>query len=64
MTVLDASAVLAFLQGEPGADVVSEHLDGAVIGMDSFGASAPAEQLYAHFGISVDAVVAAVKSRA
>lgn len=32
MTVLDASAVLAFLQGEPGADVVSEHLDGAVIG--------------------------------
>ena len=39
-------------------------LDGAVIGMDSFGASAPAEQLYAHFGITVDAVVAAVKNRA
>ena len=36
-------------------------LDGAVIGMDSFGASAPAEQLYAHFGITVDAVVAAAK---
>ena len=32
MTVLDASAVLAFLQGEPGADVVREHLAGSVIG--------------------------------
>ena len=32
MTVLDASAVLAFLQGEPGADVVREHLGGSVIG--------------------------------
>ena len=32
MTVLDASAVLAFLQGEPGADRVEELLDGAVIG--------------------------------
>lgn len=39
-------------------------LDGTVIGMDSFGASAPAEQLYAHFGISVDAVVAAVNKQA
>jgi len=36
--------------------------DGAVIGIDSFGASAPAEQLYAHFGITVDAVVAAAKA--
>ena len=34
-------------------------LDGAVIGMDGYGASAPAEQLYPHFGITVDAVVAA-----
>ncbi|MCT1479733.1 type II toxin-antitoxin system VapC family toxin [Microbacterium sp. p3-SID336] len=32
MTVLDASAVLAFLQGEPGADRVEELLDGAVVG--------------------------------
>lgn len=32
MTVLDASAVLAFLQAEPGADAVEELLDGAVIG--------------------------------
>lgn len=37
-------------------------LNGAVIGMDSFGASAPADQLYDHFGITVDAVVAAVKN--
>ncbi len=37
-------------------------LDGAVVGIDSFGASAPADQLYAHFGITADAVVAAVKS--
>jgi len=36
-------------------------LNGDVIGMDSFGASAPADQLYAHFGITVDAVVEAVK---
>jgi len=33
MTVLDASAVLAFLQGEPGADLVEQELiDGAVCG--------------------------------
>lgn len=32
MIVLDASAVLAFLQGEPGADRVEEALDDAVIG--------------------------------
>ena len=37
-------------------------LNGAVIGMDSFGASAPADQLYTHFGITVDAVVTAVKN--
>ena len=32
MTVLDASAVLAFLQGESGADRVEAELDGGVIG--------------------------------
>lgn len=32
MTVLDASAVLAFLQGEDGADRVEAALDDAVIG--------------------------------
>lgn len=32
-------------------------LDGAVIGIDRFGASAPAEQLYEYFGITVENVV-------
>ena len=31
MTVLDASALLAFLQGEPGSDVVESALDGEPI---------------------------------
>jgi transketolase len=35
----------------------------AVIGMRSFGASAPAADLYKHFGITAEAVVAAVKAR-
>ncbi len=37
-------------------------LDGHVIGIDTFGASAPAENLFKHFGFTVDAVVAAVRS--
>ena len=36
-------------------------LDGAVIGMQGYGASAPAEKLYAHFGITVEAAVAAAR---
>ncbi len=36
--------------------------DGAVIGMTSFGASAPAGDLFTHFGITAEAVVDAVKS--
>ena len=32
MTVLDASAVLAFVQGESGADVVQAHIEDSVIG--------------------------------
>lgn len=36
-------------------------LDGEFIGMKSFGASAPGGQLFEHFGITKDAVVAAVK---
>ena len=36
---------------------------GAVIGMDSFGASAPAKDLFPHFGITAEAVVAAAKAR-
>lgn len=36
-------------------------LDGEFIGMNSFGASAPGGQLFEHFGITKDSVVAAVK---
>ncbi len=36
-------------------------LDGEFIGMNSFGASAPGGQLFEHFGITKDAVIAAVK---
>ncbi len=32
------------------------------VGMHSFGASAPAADLYKHFGITVDAVIADAKS--
>jgi transketolase len=39
-------------------------LDGAVVGIDGYGASAPAEKLFAHFGITVEAVVAAVRELA
>ncbi len=37
--------------------------DGIFIGMKGFGASAPAERLYAEFGITAEAVVAAAKAR-
>jgi transketolase len=36
-------------------------LDGAVIGIDSFGASAPADQLFKHFGFTVGHVVEAAR---
>jgi len=36
-------------------------LDGAVIGMTTFGASAPAAQLYEYFGITTPNVIDAVK---
>ena len=32
MTVLDASAILALVHDEPGADLVAEHLDSALLG--------------------------------
>ncbi len=38
-------------------------LDGAVVGIDTFGGSAPAERLFAHFGFSVERVVETVKAR-
>ena len=37
--------------------------DGAFVGMTGFGASAPAEVLYEKFGITTEAVIAAVKAR-
>ncbi len=37
-------------------------LNGAIIGMDTFGESAPAGELFEHFGITVDAVVNAAKA--
>jgi transketolase len=36
-------------------------LDGAVIGIDTFGASAPADKLYPHFGFTVERIVAAAQ---
>lgn len=36
---------------------------GSFIGMDSFGASAPFNQLYEHFGITTDAIVAAAREQ-
>ncbi len=38
-------------------------LDGEVIGIASFGASAPADKLFAYFGFSVERIVDAVKAR-
>ena len=37
-------------------------LDGAVVGIDTFGASAPADALFKHFGFTVDSVVGAAKN--
>lgn len=37
--------------------------DGAFIGMNSFGASAPAKDLFKHFGITAEAVVAAAEAK-
>lgn len=34
--VLDASAILAYLQGEPGADVVARHIETAVVSTVNF----------------------------
>jgi transketolase len=45
-----------------GWDNLLRHTDGFV-GMTGFGASAPAPQLYKHFGITAEAVVAAAKAR-
>jgi len=39
-------------------------LDGAVVGIEGFGASAPYQRIYKEYGITAEAVVAAVKARA
>jgi transketolase len=36
-------------------------LNGAVIGMDCFGESAPAKELFEHFGITTEKLVSAAK---
>ena len=49
---------------EAGIKLGWEHyvgLEGAVIGMESFGASAPAEVLYEKFGITAERVAQAVR---
>jgi transketolase len=38
-------------------------INGGLVTMQGFGASAPASELYTHFGITAEAVVAAVKAR-
>jgi transketolase len=45
-----------------GWDAIIGH-DGAFVGMTGFGASAPAKDLFKHFGITPDAVVRAAESR-
>jgi transketolase len=37
-------------------------LEGAVLGIDTFGESAPAADLFRHFGLTVENAVAAVKN--
>ncbi len=37
--------------------------DGLTIGIDSFGASGPAEQLFPHFGFAADQIVSKIKTR-
>ena len=37
-------------------------LNGAVVGLDRFGESAPAEQLFEHFGFTVENLIQTVKS--
>jgi transketolase len=45
-----------------GWDAIIGH-DGGFVGMNGFGASAPAKELYKHFGITTEAVVSAAESR-
>lgn len=58
------SAVRKRVAVEAGIKLGWEHyvgIDGAIVGMDGFGASAPASVLYEKFGITVERVVEAAK---
>ena len=37
-------------------------LEGAVVGINTFGASAPANQLFEHFGFTADNIISRVKA--
>ena len=37
--------------------------DGLIIGIDEFGASAPADVLFKHYGFSADAIVPKIKAK-
>lgn len=59
------NAVRARVAVEAASKLGWEHyvgLDGAVVGMDGFGASAPAEVLYEKFGVTVENVVAQARA--
>ena len=59
----EAKAVVAVEAGiEMGWSAVTG-LNGAFVGMSSFGASAPIADLYEHFGITSDAIIAAAKAK-
>jgi transketolase len=58
-------AVKARIAVEAGAKLGWEHyvgLEGAIVGMDHFGASAPADVLYEKFGLTVDHIVDRARS--
>jgi transketolase len=58
-------AVRARVAAEAGSTLGWERwtgLDGRVVGMRGFGASAPAERNFAHFGITADAIAAAARA--
>ena len=55
------SARVAVEAGHPDSWYKFVGLDGAVVGIDRFGLSAPGAQAMAELGMTVDAVVAATK---
>ena len=57
----DVLARVAVEAGHTGFWYKYVGLDGRVVGMSSFGESAPAEALFQHFGLTADNVVAAVE---